>query len=717
MILYNRIHPLSRIWVMAISVAVMLSACSSDEIEGTGVKKEDVGKGVATQFALNIGRSPGNSTRQTSFITQNGMNFRGMDNIYLIPMSFRQAKSGILFAGGNAFAGPNQTFTNSTVYDTPWTCTIFPLGAISTSEISGSNSNKVYSLTLPVGTNNFLFYGKAPRYSMPTPYEENALNGKLNLSVSGATAKADEIYAELSTITDDYTTPETALLGILNALAGISGWSTLGMSDVRYSRLYAAYMSFVGDVGSVRSGSAESIRATIQRLYRVVLDESRHGSDDGVKTLAMNIRRQVENDYDVYFDKTADDHNVFEVLVASDDIDVDADNDGVYDHDAAVAYLMMKSSYSKLISDFPASIGLPSGAAYLSFNSSGKFEYVNSTQGLVVSSTQDLDNLVYPAELTYFANSGLRATDLIKTVTDYPNTINVWDTPGSWADWTQTAVGPATLAVAMKNNVNYGVAMLKSTLDLGEASFANSLQDNRAEIVGDGITANQTIPIGPESFIVTGVIVSGQPNRVGWDFLPTGDGFDKLVYDRKMNNVSATGATAYFDEPEYPIEAYDKSTTKKYNYVPWTAAEAKANYTLLLDNYNPEALDKVKVVLELINNTGMDFYGKDGLIPAGGTFYLLGELDPDAAALGSSIDWTSYTAQGNTDYTDRFPAYQMRRVFVQDHTTVANFSLSYSALQNAYNTIPDEKTIEIQMVFGLSVDLQWLRGLEFNVPI
>ena len=717
MILYDRIHPRSRIGAMVVTAAVMLSACSSDEIEGTGVKKEDVGKGVATQFALNIGRVPSNSTRQTSFITQNGMNFRGMDNIYLIPMSFRQAKSGILFAGVNAYAGPDQTFTNSTVYDTPWTCTIFPLGSISASEVSGSNSNKLYSLTLPVGTNNFLFYGKAPRYPMPTLYEENALNGKLNLNVSTSTAKADEIYAELSTITDDYTAPEATLLGILDGLAGIPGWNTLGTTDVKYAKLYAAYRSFVGEVGSVRSGSAESVRTTIQRLYRVVLDESRHGSDDGVKTLAMNIRRQVENDYDVYFDKTAGDHNVFEVLVASSDIDADSDNDGVYDYDADSAYLMMNSSYSSLISNFPASIGLPSGAAYLSFNSSGKFEYINSTQGLVVTSTQDLENLVYPAELTYFANSGLWATDLIKTVTDYPSTISYWDTPGSWTDWTQTTVGSATLAVAMKNNVNYGVAMLKSTLDLGEASFANSLQDNRAAIVGDGVTTNQTVPIGPESFIITGVIVSGQPNRVGWDFLPTGDGFDKLVYDHKMNNVSATGATAYFDEAEYPVEAYDKSSTKNYNYVPWTAAEAKANYTLLLDNYNSETLDKVKVVLELINNTGMDFYGKDGLIPAGGTFYLMGELDPDAAVLGSSIDWTSYTAQGNTDYTDRFPAYQKRRVFVQDHTTVANFSLSFSALQNAYNTIPDEKTIEIQMVFGLSVDLQWLRGLEFNVPI
>ena len=84
-----------------------------------------------------------------------------------------------------------------------------------------------------------------------------------------------------------------------------------------------------------------------------------------------------------------------------------------------------------------------------------------------------------------------------------------------------------------------------------------------------------------------------------------------------------------------------------------------------------------------------DFYGKEGLIPKGSRFYLVGELDP-----------TNKTAT-------------VDHVFVKDHTTVANFTIKN--LQNAYNHIPDMRTSKINVC--LAVDLSWQEGITFNVDL
>ena len=53
------------------------------------------------------------------------------------------------------------------------------------------------------------------------------------------------------------------------------------------------------------------------------------------------------------------------------------------------------------------------------------------------------------------------------------------------------------------------------------------------------------------------------------------------------------------------------------------------------------------------------------------------------------------------------------RVFVKDHTTVANFTIT--SLKKAYNHIPDLRTSKINV--GLAVDLSWQEGITFNVDL
>ena len=341
----------------------------------------------------------------------------------------------------------------------------------------------------------------------------------------------------------------------------------------------------------------------------------------------------------------------------------------------------------------------------------GAFSY-NANSTVVTSGGTATTNFTFPAELTYYANSALRASNVSKEANDYPISGSNWDDPANakWQeetvsgkkDWDGTMVTADTRSVAMKNRVFYGVSQLESSVKL--AITGATLKDNRKKILNDGQTDDQSIAIDGTSFILTGILIGQQPDAAGWNFLPTSNSFSKVIYDR----ILPTSAKTYYTYPTFPEAAYSKATSGC-NFV--TTTGTAPNYTLVLDNYNStDTQDDVSVALEFINNTGKDFYGRDNVIPAGGTFYLVGKLTKPTTG---TIQWgDDYNVSKNGDYTTRIPAYGKDRVFVQDHTTVAQFKIGDNALKNAYNTIPDLRTV--QMLFGLSVDLKWRTGISYT---
>jgi hypothetical protein len=728
--------------VLSVTLAgvVTFTACSSDDNAPSKpvIEKKDLGKGVATQFAFNFSTTPG-TTRTTPNIVQAlpGTNtFRGMESIYLIPMDFAQAKVANAYdpaitvnvAGTNTTIGsfgPDKTFANSDVLGTAaYSPVIYNLGDLSTGDISTEQSSKVYSLTLPVGTSNFLFYGKAPKGD--DNLANNALTGKIASTLATNLTKASEITFKLVTIEDNPTSKGT-LLGILNDIVGASYEYPAGTTkhwydvisapystDPNFTTMKAAYDALTVKTNEVRAGSAEAIRATVQSLYRTVLSQSRVGQNEEVKAMAKSVRDAIETAFDVYFYNKDEETTTFKfdgtdvVQVAAADVDKQT-TAGTYDYNYYNAYLKYKNTDPKVY-NYPMELGLPAGSARLTFDAAGHaFSWVTTT-GLVDGTTAgtDLANICFPAELTYFCNSGLRATEVSKEVKDYPITVSTWDDPtnAKWADWTLNYVSAGTRAVAMKDNINYGVAMLKTVVVNNNAT----LYDNRKAILNDGITEDQLITTGDKAFIMTGVLVGGQPNQVGWDFLPTATvARDKVVYDRMLSKNTKDGT---YDFVTYPDEVYVKKTD---NYAFVSATPTQPNYTLLFDNWTDETnqKDNVAVAIELINNTGKDFYGRDNIIPAGGTFYLAGQLKTGSTGnqTATTVDWL-YN-ETNNEYTMRFPAWGKDRIFIQDHTTNATFSFSADALKKAYSTVPDLRSI--QMLFGLSVDLNWKTGMEFSV--
>ena len=272
------------------------------------------------------------------------------------------------------------------------------------------------------------------------------------------------------------------------------------------------------------------------------------------------------------------------------------------------------------------------------------------------SNLVDHKTITYPSELAYFVSSPVGTSSTKDKRTDLPD-YNAWlNNTETWTEYGNVVKGNTTLVV-LKEPVQYGVACLESKIKCDKTS----LEDNAKQIIKS--TANNFLTVPEVGITVTGILVGGQPQGVEWNFEPASDAkFDHTIYDQDMNGIAAkTSAT-------------------------------NPNYTLVLDNKNSSTTNapqsKVYVTVELENNMG-DFYGKEGLIPKGSRFYLVGELDP-----------TNKTAT-------------VDHVFVKDHTTVANFTIKN--LQNAYNHIPDMRTSKINV--GLAVDLSWQEGITFNVDL
>ena len=311
--------------------------------------------------------------------------------------------------------------------------------------------------------------------------------------------------------------------------------------------------------------------------------------------------------------------------------------------------------------EFPRNLNLPDGVAALSWNT-GESKFAYSAPGNDLFSTGNTINykkICYPAELSYFVNTKTMVSNNdMSNLNEFPSYENWIKNTG--ADWqgkkfTEDAVTNSTKTVGLKDPVQYSVAVLKSTVKCDAAKLEdNAKQAGKQE-------ADQQITVPTDGFPVTGILIGGQPESVDWKYEPTTETFAYTIYDNVMN-----GGTMY---------AKHETTA------------SNANYTLVFDN---KSTDKkpVYVTIELTNNSGMDFYGNDGIILNGAKFYLVGKLDP--------------TGKTESDH-----------VFVQDHITKANFNIKN--LKGAYNCIPDLRTSGINV--GLAVDLSWKSGIEFNVDL
>ena len=414
--------------------------------------------------------------------------------------------------------------------------------------------------TLMSGVNAFLCYGRAPQTST-----EKHINGSLEETFPIDMAPSN-IRFSLETIATGVHPTATALAEYMTAIANAEG-NDVAWKDAPNLTLGVMYLNFINKTeagsggGEPLAGSATNINALTQKLKTTLDDLTLSDATD------IAIRAAIITEID---------------------------------------------KYNNEWNGFPASIGLPDGAAVIRWTGTAFEPQVNTT---TLADINGIDRYAYPAELYYYSNSRIATSSKDKRRKSY--TDRDWTDILNDYEYADGMVSSSTTAVAIKEPLQYGVARVQITLKQTDANLKDA--------------AGTDIPVGASNFPLTGVIIGGQL-PVGFDFTPTtaypvySEADMKFIYD---NQVPALSLSASADAAE-PIN------------------------TLVLQTYDHK---KVPVALELQNNSGTDFKGLGGIVQKGTKFYLVGELDPE-----------QFKSDERTEIRDR--------VFTQDHTTTLNMKVT-----------------------------------------
>ena len=186
---------------IALTSAIGFTACSSSDEATADVNPTYDGTSVRTDFAFNITKASQGTTRMSATnVQEDGTSFRGMQDMFLYAMNVEPN-------GGNALQN-------------------YALQSIAANGIGNSEetpSSKVYPLSIPVGTNNFLFYARAlqaneTNFQIGKVTFNNLQQGTLNTSnISFSLAPIEKP----ASITPDRATVETAFKKFLNEIRTI----------------------------------------------------------------------------------------------------------------------------------------------------------------------------------------------------------------------------------------------------------------------------------------------------------------------------------------------------------------------------------------------------------------------------------------------------------------------------------------------------------------
>ena len=685
-------------------------------------------RSVTTQFVLNVSSAANdNNTRQSATTVQKASNFRGMKDAKLIGLATGKASSFLAPYAGETTQTDWTTGSNmkSKVYDLG---TLYGSTAVNNTgdKNETESSHRVVELTLPLTTDAMLVYGRA------IPNDNVAENGKVTMPANyavpenitfGLCPRLEDSDAYIQTCNLAALIFNRILLSEVSGHAITSGaitkstytqeadlpelkWREIGTKtkteidalaplQQNLANAYKAIRDTYKDDSSIHAGSAASICKLIDDIYSIANSVANATATNDDELNAQRLADVIVTRIGYYFDRSTT-PTVFHNLG-------DKDTDGslikyLISVGAATADQFNSGGIFGKVTDtylqgYPHAFNIPDGVAQLTFADfvdgtpiTGGFAFkslANSASLIDQSTTLNPTKYTYPAELLYFDNSLLRVSDNEVAAADYPNGYSKWDDYNGAADgdgWTGWTIGPVastTRSVAVKNNINYGVAMLKTKV-IYDGTVGDNFLDNRPAAEGVKFTANDI-----KAFTLTGVLIGGQYKNVGWNFIrrnEDADNKDFVIYDNQIAN----GAVPTPDDTP--------------------------NYTLVFDNYASAATD-VRVALEFKNTSDKDIYGVGGMIPRGAVFYLVGKLDLNNNT--EDITWPTYyaippyTAAGGTDKT--------KRVFIQDYLTTATFKFGANSLKSAYTTIPDLRASQVSL--GLSVDLNWQPGLNFEAVL
>lgn len=516
-------------------------------------------------------------------------------------------------------------------------------------------------------------------------------------------------------------------------------------------KLGAAYKALTTmQVGELRSAAADDILALAKDLYDVVSKVRDAIPTNKYEYVAKKFAGRLAARLQQYFDFTNSSPDWKEITDWGPNLVSFVDQ--LSNHNNQISISGLTTSHIKT---FPTGelFSIPPGASLLSFsyqygpndysnykNIGGLFKFLEYIPNYDLGGASDgssnvtVHNYVYPAELMYFGNSPIRVTETELLPTNYPQTsgtgVGGWLNSDSWTSngWIDNgSVDSNVHGVAMKANINYGVAMLETKVRIGAAT----LYDNNAAINTN--EADKSITATDNLFELTGIIIGEQPQSVGWDYTPATVPSESADGAKDMAEVKPTGAPQLikWDRLVYD-KVYNSQNTEG---VAVTKADdpAAASYTLLLDNYMNDAVQTkykdfvnfgatttlpmpakqqqiVYIALEFKNKAG-NFMGKHNMVRNGSKFYLIGALNP-VNPTGENVPNKRNDGYPIPPYNSGTDFTWTPRVFMQDYMTKVTFTIGEDALKHAYLTVPNLKASQVSL--GLSVDISWEEGLNFG---
>lgn len=732
--------------LLLVSTLVLVAAACQHEPQVNNTSENEV-KEVTTQFVLNIAAAP--TTKMTADVVQMNNNFRGIENAKIY--AYKTGMTGTPYVI-DASAAAEKYFDFGK---------FFAADALNNSEgnnQSGANataSKRVLQLSIPVGVDAVLFYGKAAKAGGAKGAEVGATNEDVTSfsPIPGSTVIAAQKILTDGDVVDQYDHTARLMIAVINDImsrgvdattdatfgnlpavtwaqyghqyeidkfpstsrydsstAGIAiGHALEGLEEILGKSYYLFTYILPPDTaagrpnGEYRAGSSAAMKKMVMDMYRVITAANSATPTTANEANAKRLANVILDRASLYFDKDntndipdGDYKSISDIktlLVTSYNIYTEAEWTAQFDKASDL------NGYP--FEDF----GIPEGAAQLGFHYQGEtvgsttytkdeFYYYHPNHPLVNSTMTEFEprKYLYPAELWYYVNSPIRTTNDDVTTASYPDGVTPWNATASWNGWTFPGkVESSTRGVAVVNSINYGVAMLKTNVVFKDN--ISTLKDNRKALTNNA-EENKSISVSSSLFELRGVLVGGVNPRMDWQFTRKFDAgelsnFDGVIYDHSMAS----------------------------NAVPTPTSPATPNYTLVYDNYNSSGTqDDVYVALEFVNK-GEDFYGRDNMIPSGGVFYLVAKLDKPTDNQSNALSWPTdhqippiYTSGENAG-----KSMKVGRVFIQDFVTSATFQITENSLQNAYYSVPDLRAS--QMSLGLSVDLQWIPGLDYILDL
>ena len=648
-------------------MAALLMACSGSESLGYG--DDDVPTVTAKySFALPkriVGKRT-SPTRMGGDVVQEGVTsdegFRGINDIHLL--CFDREPSSTTQKLGSVIELNNKKSTEL-------------------EETAESDYSVTQEIRIPVGTSHFAFYARAD--DAPQTHEERMKYGLIEavgIDRSNYSNNSNIRFRPVSICTSTEplggSAKGQALLDLLNDLVSITAdvpapndkWATAG-------NLYLneAYKQLT----SMHTLSSFNVQVMLEYINKVIQEEA---PDNQGQELIAAIKAKIASCY------------------VSDEEDPEK--------------LVLKEVYQ----GFPEDIHLPAGAARVDWDATnecfvvpapGDFNYGKEL------SVPSLNSYSYPMNLQYQIFSDIVASDELidlekvaeETAPDPvdpnpdPDTGNPDPDSGdpaggqqaqSWeqlldnayTDATKT-VEPTTQSVAMVKQVEYAVGRLA----LRARISTGTIYDAKGKVVD--VT---------NGFTLKGYIVGGQ-REVDYNFQPVADSPVYAIYDTDLADA---------DNPSKP----DAQVLKKgFGDDSWT----EENYILGLGT---DRRAKIYLAMELVNDCE-DFWGADGLIVKGATFYLVAALDPsegEGYSVGSLDQIFSKDTATKVDLSvmNGWPDKNGDGVPDPDEDETTHQPKPLNGLATATYGMP---SMEIpHPTVGLSVNLSWGEGLYFDdIPL